>query len=335
MFEDLKQAYLPKTRFPNRSIDREKCEKCLRCVEAYPTYGFVVDEEGFPKPYGYGGMKEACLNCWNCVAVCPTGAMQLEGSYAVSEGRYRNWLKEEMTYPDPLGSGGARAWQEFEAELTEVERVIYKRRSNRLFKDKPVPRELLSRIVEAGRFAPTSGNCQPHKFIVITDKQVIAEIEHEAMKVLRRLKNLYFDQKGRRLARKNALFTIMSLLMVKKMDPRPFAAIEKADQCNEVIYWGAPAVIVLCKHPHGISNPDLDGGIVAQNMVLAAHSLGLGTCYVGLTIEPMSYPNMKKVREKIGIVPPWEPLTSIAVGYPKGRIDGVVKRDSPPVEWVE
>jgi nitroreductase/NAD-dependent dihydropyrimidine dehydrogenase PreA subunit len=335
MFDDLKQAYLPATKFPERSIDREKCEKCRRCVEACPTYGFVVDEEGFPVPHRYGGMKEACLNCWNCVTVCPTGAMHLEGSYSVPAGRYRNWLKEEMRYPDPLGCGEAREWKEFEGELTEVERVIYKRRSNRLFKDKPVPRELLARIVEAGRFAPSSGNCQPHKFIVLTDKKIIQEIEHEAMRVLRRLKNLYFDEQGRRLLRKNALFTAMSLFMVKKMDPRPFAAVEKADRCNEVLYWGAPAVVFICKHPRGISNPDLDGGIVAQNMVLAAHSLGLGTCYVGLTIEPMRYPNMKKIKEKIGIVPPWEPLTSIAVGYAKGRIDGVVKRDTNIVEWVE
>jgi hypothetical protein len=46
-------------------------------------------------------------------------------------------------------------------------------------------------------------------------------------------------------------------------------------------------------------------------------------------------PHRKRLREKLGIVPPWEPLTSIAVGYPKGRIDGIVERDHPPVEWVE
>ena len=335
MFEDLKQAYLPNTRFPRRVVDREACEKCLRCYEACPTYGFVIDEEGFPRPHGYGGMEEACLNCWNCVAVCPTGAMHMEGSYVVPEGRYRTWLEERMTLPDPLGWGDTREWAEFEPELTEVERVIYRRRSNRLFKDKPVPRELLARIVEAGRFAPSAGNCQPYKFIVITDRKVITEIEHEAMKALRRVKNIYYDGRGRRLLWKNAVFTLFSLLAVNKMDPRPFTAIEKADRCDEAIYWGAPAVIMICKHPRGISNPDLDGGMAAQNMVLAAHALGLGTCYVGLTIDPMGFASMKKVREKIGIGRPWEPLTSIAVGYPKGRVDGVVKRDNPIVEWIE
>ena len=239
-----------------------------------------------------------------------------------------------MTFPDPLSCGDSREWAEFEPDLTEVERVIYKRRSNRLFKDKPVPKELLARIVEAGRFAPSAGNCQPYKFTVITDRKIIAEMEHAAMKVLRRVKNLYYDSQGRRLLWKNAMFTLFSLLMANKIDPRPFTAIEKSDRCNDVIYWGAPAVILICKHPRGISNPDLDGGMAAQNMVLAAHALGLGTCYIGLTIDPMGNREMKEVREKIGIRPPWEPLTSIAVGYPKGRVDGVVKRDNPPVEWI-
>ena len=335
MFDDIKQAYLPKTEFPKRTVDHATCEKCLRCYEACPTYGFKIDEDGFPEAQGFYGMEEACINCWNCVVVCPTGAVHMEGPYRVQEGRYRTCMSGEMTWPAPLEHGEAKKWEDLESELTEVERVIYKRRSIRLFKDKPVPKELLARIVEAGRFAPSSGNCQPWKFIVITNRELITEIEHESMKVLRRFKKLYYDKKGRRLAWKNTVVTLSSLLMVNKMDPRPFAAIEKADQCEGVLYWGAPAVILVCKHTRGISNPDLDGGIAAQNMVLAAHSLGLGTCYIGLTIEPMSYANMKPIKQKLGIAPPWEPLTSIAVGYPKGKIDGVVKRDNPPVEWFE
>jgi len=335
MFDDLKQAYLPKTRFPERSVDRDTCERCHRCYEACPTLGFKLDDEGFPVPQGYYGMEEACLNCWNCVAVCPTGAMHMDGPYQVPEGRYKTWMSGEMTWPDPFGYGGAKKWEEFEPELTEVERVIYKRRSNRLFKDESVPKEMLARIVETGRFAPSSGNCQPWKFIVITNRELITEIEREAMKVLRRFRKLYFDEKGRRLFWKNSVVTLSSLFMVNKMDPRPFAAMEKADKCEGVLYWGAPAVIVICKHTRGISKPDLDGGIAAQNMVLAAHAMGLGTCYVGLSIEPMSYSNMKPIKQRLGITPPWEPLTSIGVGYPKGRIDGIVKRDNPPVDWFE
>mgnify|MGYP003681916143 CR=1 FL=1 len=62
-------------------------------------------------------------------------------------------------------------------KLTDVEKVIYTRRSNRIFQDKPVPKELIKRILEAGRFAPSAGNCQPWKFIVVTNKNMVKEID--------------------------------------------------------------------------------------------------------------------------------------------------------------
>ena len=47
------------------------------------------------------------------------------------------------------------------------------------------------------------------------------------------------------------------------------------------LWHGAPTVILIFKDIRGVCNPDLDCGIAGQNMVLAAHSMGLGTCWVG------------------------------------------------------
>ncbi len=330
--EELGKSYLPRMRFPKRAVDKEKCAKCGRCMEACPTGGFVAGPDGFPVPVGYGGFEAACINCWNCVAMCPAGAISLDGAFSIEEGPYKNRLTGNMSYPAPL-LGDGRPYAELEPELTEVERVIYKRRSNRIYKKKPVSRELLHRVIEAGRFAPSAGNNQPVKVLVITDQSLISEIEEGAMKVLKLFKNLYLEKSGRRKAWKSGLFAALTLFMTGKTDPRPFTAMEKADQDKGVIYWRAPAVIMLLKNTRGIANPDLDCGICAQNMVLAAHSLGLGTCYIGLPMEPLGYPQNAKLRRKLGIVPPWQAVTSIAVGWPKGKIDAVVKRDSFPVEW--
>jgi len=334
MFNRLKQAYMPKTKFPVRVIDHEKCTRCNRCFEACPCGGYELDGEGYPKPIGFGGLEQACINCWNCVSVCATGAVTMDGSYIVGSGRYKTLLKSAMRHPDPLGLDGKKSFKDFQDKLTEVERAIYTRRSNRLFKDKEVPREILNRVLEAGRFAPSAGNCQPYKFIVITRKEVVKELEHTAMKLLNLLKTLYLDKKGKRRFLKTISMSIYSWLKINNMDQRPIAAIEKANSTDDRIYWDAPVVIVICKDVRGVSNPDLDCGISAQNMVLAAHSMGLGTCFISLPMEPLSYPLMKKFRKKIGISYPWTAVTSIAIGYPKGRIDGVVKRDTPPVEWI-
>ena len=334
MLESLKQAYMPETEFPVRTIDKEKCTKCGRCFETCPTYGYSWKKDEIPVPKGYGGFAQACFCCWNCVAVCPADAITIKGTYSVLKGRYKNALTGEVTPPEPLGRDKGKRYEDFKKELTEVEHAIYSRRSNRLFKKKDVPDEMLKRIIEAGRFAPSAGNGQPYKFIVLTNKELINEIETKAMKSLRPVKNIYLNEKEGKPLWKNALFSMGSYFMVNAFDPRPITAVEKADNNNDKIYFDAPAVIIILKDKRGISNPDLDAGICGQNMVLAAHSLGLGTCYIGLTIEALKTAARAGIRRKLGIKEPYEAVTSIAVGFPKGKIDGIVERNSPEVSWI-
>jgi nitroreductase len=100
-------------------------------------------------------------------------------------------------------------------------------------------------------------------------------------------------------------------------------------------FLGAP-VLILClvdQRAIGRVGVELDTGICAQNVVLAAHSLGLGTCYVGLIeMIPAFYP---KIAEKLGAVYPFQIVTSIALGYPRGKIDKAVAREQLRVKWVD
>ncbi len=335
MFENLKQAYLPETRFPVRKINEEKCTRCGRCYEACPSYGLKWEKGGIPVPVGYGGLKQACLNCGNCIAVCPADAIEIKGSYFVPAGRYKTRLLGKVIPPDPLKLNGGKNYDDFREQLTEVEHTIYTRRSNRLFKDKEVPKPLLERILEAGRFAPSAGNCQPYKFIVVRDRKTISDLETGALRILKLLKDMYLLKNGTKPAWKKVVFTLASWIKINKLDPRPMTAIEKADKKDGIMYFNAPAAIFILKDTRGISNPDLDAGICCQNMVLAAHSLGLGTCIISLPIEPLNMPIMAGFRRKLGIKAPFEAVTSIAIGYSRGKIDGVVRRDTPEVSWID
>ncbi len=335
MLESLKQAYMPETDFPVRSIDIKKCTKCGRCFDACPTYGYTWQKDEIPVPGGYGGFEQACFNCWNCVAVCPADAITMRGSYSVLKGRYKDHLTGEVTPPEPMGGKNEKSYEDFRAELTEVEHAVYSRRSNRLFKKKDVPEEMLKRIIEAGRFAPSAGNCQPYSFVVLTNKELIKEYETKAMKSMVTVKNIYLNEKKRKPIWKNALFSLGSYLSVNAFDPRPITAMVKAEKNDGKIHFDAPAVIIILKNKRGVGNPDLDSGICAQNIVLAAHSLGLGTCYIGLTIESLKTPAMAGMRRKLGIKDPFEPATSIAVGFPKGKIDGIVARNTPEISWIK
>ncbi len=329
LLEKYRKAHLPPTLFPEFVVDREKCTHCGRCVEACPTMGLAMGPDEIPYLRGFRGIEKACLACRNCEAVCPTGAARLNGVYRVTEGRYKTVLPEGLSPPNPFGAAEPPPFEEVAPKLTPVERVILKRRSIRLFKDKPVPREMIHRILEAGRFAPSAGNCTPWKFTVITDRRAIRELEADSMKVLRKLRDLYLGTKRWN----HTLSTLVSYLQVNMMDQRPMTAIEKAEHSNDVIYWNAPVAIFLLADTRGISNPDLDSGMCAQNMVLAAHAMGLGTCYIGLTVAALKY--LPDWRKRLGVEPPWKAVTSIAVGYPKGKIDKAVARQTLEVKWIE
>ena len=73
-------------------------------------------------------------------------------------------------------------------------------------------------------------------------------------------------------------------------------------------------------------------GIAAQNIILTAHALGLGTCYVGFITGLNMIPKLKK---KLGIKYPYRVYTSIALGYPKVQQDKAVPREVAPITWVE
>ncbi|MBU1172251.1 MAG: nitroreductase family protein [Proteobacteria bacterium] len=335
MLDFLKQAYMPDMNFPIRTINVDTCSRCGRCYESCPSGGFTWTKGEIPTPVGFGGFKEACINCHNCIAVCPTGAMGVTGNFSIPKGRYKSFLTRTVAPPNPFGAKETPEYSDIEKDLTEVERLIYSRRSNRLFKKEAPTRDVINRILEAGRFAPSAGNCQPYHFMVITDQAVIRELETRSMTVLRLIKNVYLSKNGKRKLWKNIFVSVSSYLMVNKFDPRPITAMEKADRNKGEIYFNAPVVILILKNKHGISNPDLDAGICVQNMVLAAHSLGLGSCIVSLPMVPLSYPIMAGFRKKIGIKYPFEAVTSVALGFPKGKIDGIVARDTPPTTWIE
>jgi len=64
-------------------------------------------------------------------------------------------------------------------DWNQAEKVILERRSVRWYKPEQAPEHLVRRILEAGRYAPSAGNSQPWKFIVIRDKAMLEEMEHD------------------------------------------------------------------------------------------------------------------------------------------------------------
>ena len=344
LFENHRFISFPKASYARFVLNETICNGCGRCVNTCPIQLLMIKNEKAVPNERYDDFR--CITCQNCVSVCPQGAIFIEGDYRVEKGFWKNAdiFTQGKTLPDPLLSNGNKSFEDVEQELTETEKVIYKRRSIRLYKKKQVPKELVHRVIEAGRFAPSAGNNQPWKFIVIQNKNMISDINQKCKKFIKivmrgTMPDAWLEKQvpGDKTAKLKKWQTVATNLLVKwragDLDPRARGGMNTvtSDPAYD-IFLGAPTLIIVLADKRGIGSIELDTGICAQNMILAAHSLGLGTCYIGLIDGLMMYP---KFRKSLGIGHPFEIITSFTLGYPQGQIDNIVRREQARVNWIE
>jgi nitroreductase len=257
------------------------------------------------------------------MVACPRNAISIVEPYHVDEGFYAT-LPHALEAKLPLkpldADGNPDEW-------TTVEKAILNRRSVRNFKDTPVPEHLIRRVLEAGRFAPSAGNCQPWKFIVITDKALIDEVSEGVWNTINILYNMYMnDDLVKQLAAGYELAPQPGLY-----DPRfAIGGMSSVAQRNGPTLLEAPVAILILEDERAVSAGGVNIGICGQNMNLAAHSLGLGVCWVGMATAVNFIPPLT---EKLGIKPPWKLMTALVMGYPRFKQEGMVSREYRPVTW--
>jgi NADPH-dependent glutamate synthase beta subunit-like oxidoreductase/nitroreductase len=316
----------------NQAVGESK--RCIECGMYKINYTHIYNNPYFGK---------VCLACHNCEPICPQGAISMNGFYRVDEGRWATELgipvHVQDGLPNPLRLPRPLPFKEIESKITETERVIYTRRSTRSFKSDPVPREMIERVIEAGRFAPTAGNCVGFKFTVITDQGLMKELSTATANFLGLFIKIYCQKNAPMMLLKR----LLCLIYPNATDPRPMAAVAGllSPQFGDTAintFFDAPCAIMVVPHALHISDKELGMGIVCQNMVLAAHSLGLGTCYVGLTTNTINKDLRTKLKfkKRLGLKWPYDkPAMFVLLGYPAVQTDGAVPRDFPKVEWLE
>jgi len=222
--------------------------------------------------------------------------------------------------------------EKLKKKYTETEEVILNRRSVRLYKKEQVPEFMIKRLLEAARFAPSAGNAQPWKFIVIRDQEVIREMTETVSWYLKIFRAM-IDYRRPGFYWLRPLTKLMIRFNRFELHPVPFGAVDLIARERLGLFHGAPTVILIFKDVRGVGNPDLDCGIAGQNIVLAAHSMGLGTCWISFSKPAFKY--SPTWRRRLGISYPYKFVTSIAVGWPRGNPDGMVPRETHAVDWYE
>lgn len=299
-------------------VDKELCTNCGLCIENCPFGCWERDDEDYPV------MKAdaVCFSCYNCQVACEFDAVSIVESYHVSDGF---WATAPHPLParmpiEPMDEDGNPT------QFNDMERAIHERRSVRNFTDKPVPETLIRRVLEAGRFAPSAGNSQPWKFIVITDKEIIRQMDEAVQSSITMVYNMYKDDE-----QVKALAAGVDPNRPGGFDPRiaqgGFRAISNGELPASL---GAPVIIILAMDDRAIGGPELQAGICGQNMNLVANTLGIKACWNGFIA---SAANASPLKEKLGIEPPFSVTTGFSIGYPKFKQEGMVPREFRPVTW--
>ena len=147
--------------------------------------------------------------------------------------------------------------------MNEVMKTIKDRFSCRDFKETPLSDAQVKAIVEAALASPSGMNRQPWHVIMVTDKALIDEMDAIGMEMLAAAE----DKAGydRMMARGGKLF------------------------------YGAPCLVLVTTD----GEASMDCGILSENVALAAHSLGLGSCIVGMAGLPLGGPRGEELKERL------------------------------------
>lgn len=99
-------------------------------------------------------------------------------------------------------------------------------------------------------------------------------------------------------------------------------------------FYGAPAILIVLANKEVPTAP-YDGSLVMGNLMLAAHSLGLGSIWIHRAKEEFEMPEYKKLLKDLGIEGEWEGIGHCAVGYIDGENPAAAPRNDGRVFWVE
>lgn len=223
------------------------------------------------------------------------------------------------------------------ADWNDVEHAILTRRSIRKFKGRQPPPHMIRRILEMGRFAPSQGNCQPWSFIVIRDRALIAEMEQYCVAVCQQmtagLDYTNYPAGSEQRAAIQANTEAMARANPSSVHPVPMTAIKSIANGRFAVFHKAPTVILILEDKRGVGVPAIDIGVVGTNIVLAAQSIGLGTCWVGFSKLLASN---TELCERLGIAEPFELAEAISVGYPIGNpAQQEISRQTHEIIWWE
>lgn len=263
-------------------VDQAKCIGCGQCIADCFKENLFLEN-------GKATVTGPCMECGHCYAVCPTKAIAMEG--------YPTDDVLELSAEVPVVSG--------ESLLN----TIKIRRSIRQFEPQAVDRDVLARILEAGRFTPTGSNAQNVRYTVVSEqldevKNIVWQSFPESIEAAKR----HYGEKS---------YVIPTLERLYRN--------YQAQPSKDGLFFGAPVLVVVS------SKSLLNVGLAASNVELMAHAEGLGVLYSGFL--RLALASNERLCEMLNLTAD-EVGICLVVGHPAVTYQRTVPRKPIKIDWL-
>lgn len=272
-------------------IASDKCLLCGDCLKVCPSIFFMENKRIITKD------EEHCTLCGHCLAICP--------AEAITHGD----LPEEEFLP-------------LKPDMQISPETLYfflrSRRSCRNFRPQEVPQEVLEKLIDIARYAPTGHNSQNYEFIVIRDKELIQKLAERTA--------IFFGNLYKMLS---APGVDLPAWLVAHM--RGFKLnYEYYQQGKDRIFRQAPALIIIHAPAANVSSAQ-NCHLAMAHIMLQAQAMGLGTCIIGYFITAAE--RDPAIIKELEIPKDHKIFTCCTVGYPALIFRKLVPRQRPKVRW--
>lgn len=267
-------------------VNRQTCNKDGICAAVCPAA--IIEMKKGEVPHPVPGAGDFCIRCGHCVAVCPTDSLS-----------HRDMPMEKCS---PVQ-------KDLELSIAQCEQFLRARRSIRTYKDRPVPRETLEKLIDLARYAPSGHNSQSVQWLVLGTRDKLKNLAGMTVDWMRWM-----------------LDNMSEIALSMHMD----RTIKRWEAGKDVILRDAPVVIVAHAAKNDRTAP-VASTIALTYLELAATSMGLGCCWAGyFNAAATTFPPMA---EALALPEGHQCMGAMMVGYPRFGYHRLPLRKTPEIIW--
>lgn len=286
-------------------VDYDRCTACGLCVKVCKGGPLHIDNNRLMIDYSRGA---GCFACGHCAAICPSECITVEGRDLAGSDILPLPLKEALSNYDQLKA------------------LLLTRRSVREYQDKDVPQDVIDKIISAAATAPMGIPPSDVEVLVLKGREKVQTFKKDMLEALKPMKRMF---SGPMLALWRPLIGKETCEMFKTfLIPAIDGYLEKDKEGIDWFTYNAPLAMLF--YGSAYSDPT-DPVIAATYAMVAAESLGLGTCMLGFPAPVLK--RNRKLAAKYKLPPKAQPGIMVIFGYPAVKFRRAIQRRFAAVHY--